>query len=45
MDLYLIRHAIAVDETTSDYESDRERPLTDKGRKKMRQIARGLYNC
>src|SRR5512138_2993166 len=44
MDLYLIRHAIAVDETTTDYESDSERPLTDKGRKKMRQIARGLRN-
>lgn len=44
MDLYLIRHAIAVDEATTDYESDSERPLTDKGRKKMRQIAKGLRN-
>jgi phosphohistidine phosphatase len=43
MDLYIIRHAIAVDEATSDYE-DSERPLTDKGRKKMRQIARSLRN-
>ena len=42
MNLYVIRHAIAVDEGTSDYESDSERPLTDKGRKKMRQIAKGL---
>jgi phosphohistidine phosphatase len=42
MDLYIIRHAIAVDEATSDYESDSERPLTDKGRKKMRQIAKAL---
>lgn len=42
MDLYIIRHAIAVDEVTSDYASDSERPLTDKGRKKMRQIARAL---
>ena len=41
MNLYIIRHAIAVDEATSDYE-DSERPLTDKGRKKMRQIAKGL---
>lgn len=41
MDLYIIRHAIAVDEATADYE-DSERPLTDKGRKKMRQIAKGL---
>jgi phosphohistidine phosphatase len=38
MDLYLIRHAIAVDE----YEDDSRRPLTDKGKKKMRQIAKGL---
>ena len=44
MNLYIIRHAIAVDEGTSDYESDSERPLTDKGRKKMRQIAKGLHN-
>src|SRR6266498_4114768 len=44
MNLYLIRHAIAVDEGTPDYEQDSERPLTDKGRKKMRQIAKGLRN-
>ena len=42
MNLYIIRHAIAVDEATSNYESDSERPLTDKGRKKMRQIAKAL---
>jgi len=42
MNIYLIRHAIAVDEGTPEYEQDSERPLTDKGRKKMRQIARGL---
>jgi phosphohistidine phosphatase len=42
MNLYIIRHAIAVDEGISEYESDSERPLTDKGRKKMRQIAKGL---
>jgi phosphohistidine phosphatase len=42
MNLYIIRHAIAVDEVTSDYPSDSERPLTDKGRKKMRQIAKAL---
>ena len=44
MNLYIIRHAIAVDEGTAGYESDSERPLTDKGRKKMRQIAKGLRN-
>jgi phosphohistidine phosphatase len=44
MNLYIIRHAIAVDPATADFESDSERPLTDKGRKKMRQIANGLRN-
>ena len=44
MNLYIIRHAIAVDEGASEYESDSERPLTDKGRKKMRQIAKALRN-
>jgi phosphohistidine phosphatase len=44
MNLYIIRHAIAVDEGTPGYESDSERPLTDKGCKKMRMIARGLRN-
>lgn len=44
MNLYIIRHAIAVDEGTPGYEIDSERPLTDKGRKKMRQIARALHS-
>ncbi|MGE5777141.1 MAG: SixA phosphatase family protein, partial [Chloroflexota bacterium] len=44
MNLYIIRHAIAVDEATSDYENDSERPLSDKGRKKMRLIAKALRN-
>jgi phosphohistidine phosphatase len=42
MNLYIIRHAIAVDEVTSDSASDSQRPLTDKGRKKMRQIGKAL---
>jgi phosphohistidine phosphatase len=42
MNLYIIRHAIAVEEGAVGYESDSERPLTDKGRKKMRQVAKGL---
>jgi phosphohistidine phosphatase len=41
MNIYLIRHAIAVEAGTAEYE-DNQRPLTDKGRKRMRQIARGL---
>jgi phosphohistidine phosphatase len=42
MNLYIIRHAIAVDEGSPEYEQDSQRPLTDKGKKKMRQIAKGL---
>jgi phosphohistidine phosphatase len=42
VNIYIIRHGIAVDEGTPEYEQDSERPLTDKGRKKMRQIAKGL---
>jgi phosphohistidine phosphatase len=42
MNLYIIRHAIAVDENVSEYEEDSQRPLSDKGKKKMRQIAKGL---
>jgi phosphohistidine phosphatase len=43
MDLYIIRHAIAVDRGTPEYADDSQRPLTDKGKKRMRQIAKGLY--
>ena len=43
MDLYIIRHAIAVDEGSPEYEDDSLRPLSDKGKKKMRQIAKGLH--
>jgi len=42
MNIYIIRHAIAIDEDSSEYADDSQRPLTDKGRKKMRQIAKGL---
>lgn len=40
MNLYLIRHAIAEEESPSGEDSQRE--LTDKGAKKMRIIAKGL---
>jgi phosphohistidine phosphatase len=40
MNLYLIRHAIAEEESPSG--EDSQRGLTTKGAKKMRQIARGL---
>ncbi|MBL8101206.1 MAG: phosphohistidine phosphatase SixA [Anaerolineales bacterium] len=40
MNLYLIRHAIAEEENPSG--DDSQRALTDKGSKRMRQIAKGL---
>lgn len=43
MILYIVRHAIAEQRNNnSSEEEDSQRPLTDAGRKKMRQIARGL---
>ncbi len=42
MNLYIIRHAIAVEPGTSGYEDDSQRPLTDIGRNKMKQIARAI---
>lgn len=44
MNLYIVRHAIAVERGTSGYEDDGARPLTDAGRKKMKKIARGLQS-
>jgi phosphohistidine phosphatase len=40
-ELYIVRHGIAVDPGTPGIPDD-ERPLTPKGEKRMRQIARGL---
>ena len=42
MELYIIRHAIAEEPGTPGYEDDSQRPLTERGRKKMRKIAKGL---
>lgn len=42
MNLYLIRHAISVEAGTPGFDDDSLRPLTEKGRKKMRAIAKGL---
>jgi phosphohistidine phosphatase len=41
MELYIIRHGIALAHGTPDVAED-ERPLTSKGQKRMRQVARGL---
>jgi phosphohistidine phosphatase len=40
--LYLIRHGIA--EERGNYEDDTQRPLTDEGRKKTKQVAKRLYD-
>ena len=42
MRIYLVRHAIAENAGTSDYEDDSLRPLTEKGREKMKKIADAL---
>jgi len=42
MELYLLRHAIAVVRGTPGYERDADRPLTPKGEKKMHRIAEGM---
>jgi phosphohistidine phosphatase len=43
MNLYIVRHAIAVERGTSGYEDDSQRPLTDAGAKKMKKIAKGIH--
>lgn len=42
MNLYLLRHAIAVAHGAPGYAEDSERPLTPEGAEKMRQIAAGM---
>jgi phosphohistidine phosphatase len=42
MNIYVIRHGIAIDPGTPGFEEDSQRPLTEKGIKKMNSIARGL---
>jgi phosphohistidine phosphatase len=44
MELYFLRHAIAVDCNVSMSESDSERPLSKDGIKKMQKIARGMHS-
>lgn len=43
MNLYIVRHAIAVQRGTPGYDDDSQRPLTDAGIKKMQKIAKGLH--
>ena len=42
MRLSLLRHGIAADRGSPEYENDSERPLTPKGERRMRRIAKGL---
>ena len=42
MELYVLRHAIAVQRGTEGYEQDSDRPLTSKGRQKMERIASAM---
>ena len=42
MELFILRHAIAVPRGTPGYDEDSERPLTSEGRKKLRRIAKTM---
>lgn len=44
MNLYVLRHGIAVERGTPGFKTDAERPLTPKGRRQLRQIAAALQN-
>jgi phosphohistidine phosphatase len=44
MDLYVLRHAIAVERGAPGYKDDSLRPLTEKGAKKMLRIAKGMLS-
>jgi phosphohistidine phosphatase len=42
MNLYFLRHGIAVDPSAPDFARDAERPLTPKGKRRLRQIAKAM---
>jgi phosphohistidine phosphatase len=42
MDLYVLRHAIAVSRDDADFPRDSDRPLTAKGTAKLRGVVRGM---
>jgi phosphohistidine phosphatase len=42
VELYLVRHAIAFDHDPAAWPDDRARPLTEKGKARMRKAAAGL---
>ena len=42
MEIYVLRHGIAVERGTPGYKKDNDRPLTKEGEEKMRQIAEAM---
>ena len=42
MEIYILRHGIAVERGTPGYKKDSERPLTKEGEEKMHQIAEAM---
>jgi len=42
MEIYILRHGIAVDRGTPGYKKDGDRPLTNEGEEKMHQIAKAI---
>jgi phosphohistidine phosphatase len=42
MNLYLLRHGIAVERGTPGYDDDSTRPLTSQGKRRLRQVARAM---
>jgi phosphohistidine phosphatase len=42
MEIYILRHAIAVERGTPGYKRDGDRPLTKEGEEKMQQIAKAM---
>jgi phosphohistidine phosphatase len=42
MELFLLRHGVAVERGTEGYEDDATRPLTPKGRRQLRRVARAM---
>ena len=42
MEIYILRHGIAVDRGTPGYKKDSDRPLTNEGEEKVHQIAKAM---
>lgn len=43
MEIYILRHGIAVERGASGYKKDSDRPLTKEGEEKMLQIAQAIF--